>query len=272
MNIEFVTSFGESYFDKIAQYTLPLMVKATKEHYLKVYYENNITLTPKISYESTNYRNLYHCSPELLKFLLEIKSDESKKGKEFLPIHEGIWLDDQKKSGYNYKLNAFAFCRKWYAMQHAFKKAMRHHENFYLIWLDADIMMIDYMQNLEQEIKNLFINGASIAYLARNYIHSECGFMIFKSGSASMDLINGVCDAYSTHDVFKLPEWHDSFVFDEIRKSMDSNHFVKMCEGELGEDVFSKCFLADYATHLKGNLKYRAKELIENEQVIEPVK
>jgi hypothetical protein len=88
--------------------------------------------------------------------------------------------------------------------------------------------------------------------------------MFFKRDDISEQVINDVCEMYSSHKVFELSEWHDCFVFDTIRKNYDPAYFSAMALGHYGEDVFSKSFFHEYCDHLKGCRKRDIEEIIEN--------
>lgn len=266
MNVVFVTSFGSEYYERVAQYTLPLLIKATKHYQLFAYYENEFHLTANISPQHALYFNLFHCSNELVKFLMQTKGDKLKEGFLYDDKQAAVWHPKQIEAGYNYRLNAFLFCRKWFALQHALHYLQKLYEEFVIVWMDADILMYDYLTNFERHIRDAFHGEQQIAYLARDDSHSECGFMIFKSGSMAHDVISRVCEMYVTHNVFNEREWHDSYIFDVVRRSYKQKYFARLAESTYTEDVFSKCFLAGYASHLKGRLKKDVQELIQNEQ------
>lgn len=265
MNLVFVTSFGTDYYDKVASHTLPYMVKATEYHQLMVYYENEIHLKPNINQEHVSYHNLYHCSKELMKFLKETKDNELYKGMVYEDRHYAIWNEEQKRVGYNYRLNAFLFCRKWFSIKCAYEQLKKRYSDFVLCWLDADLLFYDYPYNVEDKLTNeYFSDGQCIAFLDRDFMHSECGLMFFKRHEIAEGVINFVCNMYSTHKVFELSEWQDCFVFDTVRESFDPGYFSALALGHYGEDVFSKSFFHEYCDHLKGCLKKDIEEIIEN--------
>ena len=124
MNIVFVTSFGESYYEHIASRTLPLMVKATKGYQLEVYYENSILLQSNINPEHVRYHNLYHCSDDLRDTLAQMQGMPLYEGREYRDSEANVWSLEMREANYNYRLNAYAFCRKWFAIEHAFRRLM----------------------------------------------------------------------------------------------------------------------------------------------------
>ena len=183
---------------------------------------------------------------------------------EYKEEHANLWNPEQKRVNYNYRLNAFLFCRKWFALKCALERAEKRHEHFILCWLDADVLMYDYMDGIEENLMPFLDGEKQIAFLDRAYIHSECGLMFFKSGSISREVINRVCDIYRSHSVFNLTEWQDCFVFDTVRESFPAKYFSPLATGYYGEDVFSKCFFNEYAQHLKGCIKKDIKDIVEN--------
>jgi hypothetical protein len=47
--------------------------------------------------------------------------------------------------------------------------------------------------------------------------YPECGFMIFRRNERGLAFIDAIVRQYRTDALFKLPEWHDSFVIDHVR-------------------------------------------------------
>ena len=59
-----------------------------------------------------------------------------------------------------------------------------------------------------------------------------------------------------TDSLFDLPEWHDSFVYDLVRKTFESkNAFTShdICQGEIFDHPFVNSILGKYMDHMKGD-------------------
>jgi spore coat protein CotF len=52
-----------------------------------------------------------------------------------------------------------------------------------------------------------------------------------------------------------LPEWHDSYVFDVVRKEFNSFKCNNLSENIDGLNVWENTILGEYMIHNKGNLK-----------------
>lgn len=264
MKIVFCTSFGQSYYDHVASHTLPYLVTSTINHELNVYYENEITLKPNINAPHVKYHNLFHCSPGLIKFLSEIKDNPYYRGEVYKEDDKAVWNHKMIEANYNYRLNAFLFSRKWFALKACYDLAALCNEQFILIWLDADTLTLDYFDDIEKDINEVMNQDQLIGYLARDFIHSECGAVIFKSSEIAHYVINEVCRYYSDGDFKKLDEYNDCHVFDCVMNTIDSKYHCHLALGHYGEDVYSKSLFDKYGMHLKGVNKHKVNEVIED--------
>lgn len=125
------------------------------------------------------------------------------------------WTRHDRQAGYSYRTDAMKFCRKVFAMADAARRAMDEGETI-LAWIDADVRTFNFVPKdwIEQ-----LLGDDDLVYLGRDAQHSECGFMIFRLPNA-WPLIRKMEDAYASLAVFQMREWHDSWVFDELRKDV----------------------------------------------------
>ncbi len=175
-------------------------------------------------------------------------------------------FSDKKKYTDNFKFNAFRFAYKVYAIN----KSLTYNKSKYLIWLDSDIkthkkIPISFFSQLTREDHYL-------SYLGREHIkikelnYSECGFLIFNTEHKYHKLFwKEMMSMYDEGRLFNLPEWHDSYIFDFVRKKLEKKYnFNNLNISELGlveidsnfdEHVFVSSLLGKYMDHKKGARK-----------------
>ena len=168
----------------------------------------------------------------------------------------------------NYRFQYVKFSYKVFALKSALGYALAN-EYTHLIWVDADVITKKKIK-MEDIEKLLPTKEDGVSYLGRkDWNHSECGFMAFDltkeevslcSGTINIDhvlgasIINNLYNDYTTDNVLSRQEWHDSYVFDEIRKELKIDG-KNLSEGVEGRDVFDRCVLSEWMEHLKGNRK-----------------
>lgn len=166
----------------------------------------------------------------------------------------------------DFRLNAFRFAYKVYAIA----KSLKIFKSKYLIWLDADIkthkkIPITFFKKLVNE-------EAYLSYLGREHIsnkytrYSECGFLIFNTHhSIHSTFWKLMMEMYDGGKLFSEKEWHDSYIFDQVRKGLEKEYKVSnlnICDfglidinNEHDEHVFVLSILGEYMDHKKGDRK-----------------
>lgn len=113
----------------------------------------------------------------------------------------------------DYRFNAVKFCHKVFALTHAARTVSAD----VLYWIDADSVM--FRSASHAFLDGLLPDGAYTSYLGRRNMHSECGFMAFDlRHPRNVDFMEFWHNIYAEDLVFQLPEWHDSYVYDVVRK------------------------------------------------------
>ncbi len=172
----------------------------------------------------------------------------------------------KKKYTDDFRFNAFRFAHKIYAILTSLKNI----NSRYLIWLDSDIKT---HKKIPIEFFDCLINEkAYMSYLGREKIsikhlsYSECGFLIFDTQHPIHKIFwKNMIDMYSGGKLFKEKEWHDSYIFDQVRKKLEKNFNVSnfnICnlgltdiKAKNDEHVFVTSVLGKYMDHKKGNRK-----------------
>jgi len=121
----------------------------------------------------------------------------------------------RKDAGKGFKWHAIRFAHKVYSIFHCAQAS----NSDILIWMDADT--ICHSPITIENLKSMIPQDKDLCYLGRKGKYSECGLY-------SMNLRSAVIQEflkefqrfydYAEQGIFTLEEWHDSFVFDAVRK------------------------------------------------------
>lgn len=123
-----------------------------------------------------------------------------------------------------------------------------------LIWLDADI--VTHASVTTAWLEGLFPEPAVVAWLDRERTYPECGLLMFRMPQARL-VIRAIVEAYRTGSIFRLAEWHDSFVIQHhVLKSGVPVHSLSGPEGRkhIGHPWISSPVAACF-DHLKGETR-----------------
>lgn len=156
-----------------------------------------------------------------------------------------------RHGGYDFRLDAYRFSKKVFALRMV-------SQNMYggrLLWLDADTTtLVDVPLELLQRLPP---NDYHVAYLDRGQgYHSECGFVGYNLNYPSTrEFLIKFASLYETGEVFSLKEWHDSWVFDWLRKNQQLRCYAIPHSNAAHPFVYSE--LGQYIDHLKGSRKAR---------------
>lgn len=129
------------------------------------------------------------------------------------------WLLDFKNRNkhrptHNYRFDAVRFAHKVAAIELAYE----HGDADVLIWIDADCYTHAPVDNLWLQS---LIGHSDLAILNRDKKYTETGFMMFRRCQDINALIAGMVSYYETDRIFQLKEWHDCWVLDTVRKSLE---------------------------------------------------
>ena len=160
-----------------------------------------------------------------------------------------------------FKWNAVRFANKVYAVFDAAKRCNTE----WIVWIDADTYV--HSPITAEEFKKFTPPGAWMSYLGRGKKWPECGFyginLSTKTGKRFLKEFERVYED-AENGIFKMEEWHDSYVFEEVRKQIQntSNERFYNISGNLinGEGhPFINSDLGKYFDHLKGDRKETGK-------------
>lgn len=159
----------------------------------------------------------------------------------------------RRDSGKGFKWDAVRFAHKVYSIFHC----ANHIDTDWLIWMDADTVC--HSAIAQTDLARLCPDTTDLCFLGRRGKFSECGLYAMNLRSQrTRDFLIQFQRYYDDAEqgIFTLAEWHDSFVFDAVRKhhplvELDwSSHLIT---GE-GHPLINSDWGA-YLDHLKGKRK-----------------
>jgi len=183
--------------------------------------------------------------------------------RKFSHLHEARGLrvkfepNNQVNLAWDFRFDAVRFSFKIFSIIQALK-TYSPTDNF--AWIDADIRCLsdfgatDLMPFFPDE-------NELMSYLGRNNFppsgpYSECGFLGFNSRHPLIDeFLRRVANLYKDGEVFAHKEWHDSWLWDQIRKEFQLRNIAfKNISGpfETSAHPFINCGLGKFFDHLKG--------------------
>ena len=172
----------------------------------------------------------------------------------------------RKDAGKGFKWDAVRFAHKVYSIFHC----ATHIDTDWLIWMDADTVCHSPIS--VDDLNRLCPNNKDLCFLGRRGKYTECGLYAMNLHSQrTRDFLTQFQRYYDQAEqgIFTLAEWHDSFVFDAVRKhhpliELDwSSHLIT---GE-GHPLINSSWGA-YLDHLKGDRKTLGKSKPKDLKVI----
>lgn len=238
-----ITSMNTKLYYKYGEKMIQSFYEKWPEQYqLHIYYEEDdkhiFNDLNKLERIKTFNQNIY--TPELIEFVNRHKDRPDQQNPQEL------------------HLGAVRFAYKTFAIIHA----TTQQDHNLAVWLDADV--VTHTAIPENFIESMHPSDCHVSYLGRDNNYSECGFVIYNTKHPHhkefMDVWKRM---YTTDEVFKLPQWHDSYVFDTIRLALEKRYnFMNNNLTPWGKDydhVFINSHLGDYMDHLKGDRKSDGK-------------
>jgi len=159
----------------------------------------------------------------------------------------------RKDAGKGFKWDAVRFAHKVYAIFHC----ARETDADILIWMDADTYC--HSKITMETIQRLIPADKDLCFLGRQRKFSECGLYSLNLRSPAikvfLEKFQWMYDCAEL-GIFTLEEWHDSFVFDAVRRNVVLNELdwsSNIVTGE-GHPLINTEWGA-YLDHLKGARK-----------------
>ena len=187
-------------------------------------------------------RDLLFCSPELVAFKQRHQDNPRANG----------YVDDRRKDP-DFKYDAVRFSHKVFALYHAYKNRQPDIDS--IVWIDADtVTHAPVPENFLE--KHFPLNpDTGIYYLGRLEQYTECGWVVYNCLNKYMDdFWERFANQYRKDKLLNQEEWHDSYIFDVVRTTMESIGMrnSSITPGYVKGHPFIDSFLGEYMDHLKG--------------------
>lgn len=200
-------------------------------------------------------RDLHQSSPDLVNFKNKWKDVPKANG----DVSQDPVRSKRRDAGKGFKWDAVRFAHKVYSIFHCAKNC----DADILFWMDAD--MVCHTPITIADIDSLVPLDKDLCFLGREGKFSECGLYSMNLKNKMTQLfLDRFQDYYDQAEqgIFTLDEWHDSFVFDEVRRSFQLNELnwsAGLIKGEGHPLINSKW--GSWLDHLKGKRKEYGKSL-----------
>ena len=269
MKIKVITSYKPGTWEQYAKKGIESMAKNFPiEVDIVVYAEEP---KPECSFERIHWIDLNTAEPALFNFKNKHKKDPVANG-ELQEIPGGVRrpAELQQKGGKDKNKGSYL----WAAVRFANKvfcvvNGVRNSEGYdYVVWIDADTFTfrsipLDFF-------KKQLPSDTMVTYLGRENPnlndggkYPECGFVGYNLKHPQIqNFVDEWEQLYVTDEVFKLLEWHDSYVFWHLTKKFRKEKNIKVNDigywkGVKGHHVFVNSELGLYMDHMKGKRKQK---------------
>ena len=251
MKIALVTTFNKRLYDYYAHrfiesYNWPFDLYVYHEGW---YPPNNYTLSPDGSVRGVFFRDIHKCNPELQEFI-----DRNK------PKNVDSQYEKHKPATTDYKMDAIRFAYKIFAKTHL----MLDCDYDYVFWADADIAFKKTIS--ERDVIRKFLpEDCAISFIDRPSYYSECGFVGYNlKEPITKSFIYNLRRYYTKDLLFKEREWHDSYVWDCVRKKYlhgIKTHNLAPNINNVG-NPWPDTYMAEYCDHYKGKRRKDAGDML----------
>ena len=252
MKIGIVTSFNK----RLYEYYAHRFLKSYNWPFdLLIYHEDWVPEDFTVR-DNIYYRNIHNgkVGEKLKKFQAragEFNVDSVEKGRPDKIIH-----------GTNYKKDAVRFSYKVFAKCDAMLAPRNPYD--YMFWIDADVI---FKKNITaKEVVDKFLPGDyAISFIHRPTYYSECGFVGYNLRHPDTRLfVNKFEEHYTSLKLLKEKEWHDSYIFDVVRKKILYNtpQFNLSPKIRKVGNPWPDTPMAEYMDHLKGKARKDAGEML----------
>ena len=155
----------------------------------------------------------------------------------------------------SFKKDGVRFSYKVYAYTHAIENASSDIDG--LICIDADSVFYKSI-DVDWIKKHIHKDDCMMSYLGRGSNYSECGFLYFNmKHDQTRNYARYMKKMYDFNEIYSLSEYHDSYVWDYVRKVFESE--LKVKNNNIGDDkdghVQARSVLGEIYDHTKGRRK-----------------
>lgn len=245
MKISVVTTFHKAGYEKYGKRMIQTFLKNwPKDIDLHVYAED---CQVEETADNLKVYDLHTVSPELVTFKARWKGVPKANG----DVSGDPVRSKRKDAGKGFKWDAVRFAHKVYAIFHCAKVC----NSDVLFWMDADTVC--HSPITKEQIEKFCQPTVDLGFLGRQGKYTECGlYSINLKSDLGQLFLTRFQEFYDQDVIFKFEEWHDSFIFDEVRRTMqlrEYNWSSGIIQGE-GHPLINSEWGA-YLDHLKGGRK-----------------
>lgn len=269
-----VTSFNQKLYNYYGKYFIKSWLRKNWPCDLYVYHEGwtpqqyhqidgVMTADPdKITYRNTLDLN----SPNIQNF---IERNDKKN------VYSTVKGEPEKIiHGTDYRRDAIRFCYKIFSLTHAGFDFLKQKKYKKMFWIDADVEFIN--APTEEEIESSFLpKQYLVSYLGRPSYYSECGFVGYNlEHHRCGEFFQKLTDMYDKDLLFKEKEWHDSYIWDVVRKKFENEAMFNYCRKEFEHmrgHPWPYTYLAKWMIHLKGKKRKDKRNIVGNVNLVEKV-
>lgn len=205
---------------------------------------------PKIQRDNTHIINILGESPELVDFITRHRNNPLAHGQDGPP--------DVYHPKKQFRWDAVRFCYKVFSVALCAERI----KTGWMIWIDADSHTHTPVNH--DWLQQVCPDDYMMSYLGRgeNY-HSECGWVAYNlDHPKTHQFIQEFVGMYQTDSIFQEREWHDSFIWDVVRRRYmndTTNQFLNLNPEPEGKGMaghpFINSILGLHMDHCKGQRK-----------------
>jgi hypothetical protein len=245
LNKNLLEVYGYNFFNSFEKY-------ANEDCALNVIFEGNFT-DIKIKYKKISF--ITFDSESHKRFLKFYGGLYEARGLKIVEVNTAF-LGKQFKTIRDFRFDAIRFSYKVFAINQA--RLSTEKNNF--VWIDADVICLRKFSASDIE-PFMPLENQLMSYLGRDRFpqpdpYSECGFLGFNSHHPYLnDFLYEMENLYTSGEIFSLKEWHDSWLWDHVRKKYEAKGVdFKNISGSFicTEHPFINSGLGNFFDHLKG--------------------
>lgn len=245
-----VTTFNAAGYKQYGKRMIETFLKNWPQEVDLIVYAEDCKVTESAA--NLHILDLHYTSPELVAFKEKWRDVPRANG----DVSDDLVRSKRKDSAKGFKWNAVRFAHKVYAVF-----AAAHAPTDWLIWMDADTVCHSPITIPQLDV--LCPPNKDICFLGRIGKYSECGLYAMNLRSqCTLNFLKQFQEYYNNAEqgIFTLDEWHDSFVFDAVRKQhslAELDWSSDIVRGE-GHPLINSAWGA-YLDHLKGARKTQGR-------------
>jgi hypothetical protein len=209
MNFAVVTTFHKAGYDTYGKRMIETFLKNWPSDIKLYVYAEDCVVTETAP--NLIVKDLHQSSPELVKFKEKWKNVPKANG----DVSADPVRSRRKDAGKGFKWHAIRFAHKVYSIFDCAKVSGAD----MLLWMDADTICHSPIST--KHLIKLCPSEKDLCYLGRRGKYSECGLYAMNLNSdKTKNFLKEFQRVYddAENGIFLMAEWHDSFVFDEVRK------------------------------------------------------